>query len=329
MRRVWLLVLTSSILTVFPASTYAQRDRDTYNPGNQTFEVSGQVNFAGTNNPARDVPVRLDRFSGGIVDQVTTDARGRFRFINLQRGFYKVIINAPGFNPLQQEADLTVLFKIYLLFALAKDESNNPNVSTTPEVIDARIPATARDEYSRGRQALARKSLQEATTHFQKAISIYPEFFEAEVSLGTALMDLRDWKNSEAAFLKALAIKTEDPPVMLALGEVYWRQKRFDEAERILLNGLKLDEKNWHGHFTLGRLYWEKGDAMKAGPCVGRTLQLRPDFAEGHLLAGNILLKLGHQQRAQVEYEEYLRLAPKGEFAAATRDLLQKLNGNK
>jgi tetratricopeptide (TPR) repeat protein len=92
------------------------------------------------------------------------------------------------------------------------------------------------------------------------------------------------------------------------------------------LEGLKLDEKNWHGHFTLARLHWEKGEALKAGPCVGRTLQLKPDFAEAHLLAGNILLKVGQPQRAEVEYEEYLRLSPKGEYAAETRTLIEKLH---
>jgi tetratricopeptide (TPR) repeat protein len=90
---------------------------------------------------------------------------------------------------------------------------------------------------------------------------------------------------------------------------------------------LKLEEKNWHGNSTLARLYWDKGDAMKAGPFIGHTLQLKPDFAEAHLLAGNILLRLNQHQRAQVEYEEYLRLAPKGEYAAEARDLLQKLRG--
>jgi hypothetical protein len=61
--------------------------------------------------------------------------------------------------------------------------------------------------------------------------------------------------------------------------EVYWRQRRYDEAEHALIDGLKLDERNWHGHFTLGRLYWDKGDAVRAGPSIGRTLQLKPDFA--------------------------------------------------
>ncbi|PYS59005.1 MAG: hypothetical protein DMF74_22350, partial [Acidobacteria bacterium] len=120
-------------------SVCAQRDRDTYNPGNQSFEVSGQVNIAGTNNTARDVPVRLERFSGGVIDQITTDARGRFRFGNLQRGYYKVIINAPGFAPAQQDADLTLLFKAYLVFNLASTEATNAaRLGTSLDVIDAR-----------------------------------------------------------------------------------------------------------------------------------------------------------------------------------------------
>ena len=312
-------------LALAAGSTYAQRDRDTYNPGNQSFEVSGQVNVANTNGPARDVPVRLERFSGGLVDQINTDARGRFRFANLQRGYYRIIINAPGFGSAQQEADLTLLFRAYLLFVLTRsDETNGTGVSTI-DVIDARIPPHARAEFARGREALSRRNQQEAIAHFQKALYHYPDFFEAHLLLGTAFVDLREWQRGETEFLSALAIKSDNATALLALGEVYWREKRYDEAEKILLEGLKLDEKNWHGHFTLGRLYWDKGQVMKAGPSIGRTLQLKPDFAEAHLLAGNILLRLNQQQRAQTEYEEYLRLAPKGEYATEARDLIQKL----
>ena len=48
------------LILVLLSSSYAQRDRDTYNPGNQTFEVSGQVTVAGSNAAARDIPVRLE-----------------------------------------------------------------------------------------------------------------------------------------------------------------------------------------------------------------------------------------------------------------------------
>lgn len=326
MSRFLFRLLIYSVLILGTTRVYAQRDRDTYNPGNQSFEVSGQVNVAGANDPVRNIPVRLERFSGGLADQISTDTRGRFRFTNLQRGYYKVIINAPGFGPAQQEADLTLLSKAYLVFAITRtDFSNTANPGASLDVIDARIPPDARTEFVRGRAALSKKSEQDAIAHFQRALLIYPEFFEAQLLLATALMDLREWQKAETALLRALQIKSEDATALFALGEIYWREKRYDEAEHSLLDGLKLEEKNWHGNFTLARLYWDKGDAMKAGPFIGRTLQLKPDFAEAHLLAGNILLRLNQHQRAQVEYEEYLRLAPKGEYAAEARDLLQKL----
>jgi len=319
-----LLILPVLLLIAAPAS--AQRDRDTYNPSNQSFEVSGQVNVAERSQAAANVPIRLVRFTGELIDQITTDARGRFRFPNLQRGYYKVIINAPGFAPAQQDADLTLLFKAYLVFNLAStDSTNTTGLGASLDVIDARIPANAREEFARGREALAKKNQQDALVHFRKAISIYPEFFEAELLLGVAFMDLREWPRAETVFQRALEIKSDNAAALLSLGEVYWRERRYDQAEHTLLDGLKLDEKNWHGHFTLGRLYWDKGDAVRAGPAIGRTLQLKPDFAEAHLLAGNILLKLGQQQRAQIEYEEYLRLAPKGEYAAEARSLIGKL----
>ena len=81
-----------ALLFLLVAPAQGQRDRDTYNPSNQSFEVSGQVNLAETGAAAQNIPVRLEKFSGGTIDQMTTDTRGRFRFTNLQRNYYKVVI---------------------------------------------------------------------------------------------------------------------------------------------------------------------------------------------------------------------------------------------
>lgn len=320
-----LRLLTVLVLLLLATTVSAQRDRDTYNPGNQSFEVFGQVNLADSNAPARDVPVRLERFTGGLVDQINTDARGRFRFPNLQRGYYKVVINAPGFSPLQQDADLTVLFKTYHVFSLVDNKPVMLLALTGPGVIDASIPAEARDEFDRGWAALVKKDPQEAITHLQKALELHPKFFDADLLLGTAYVDLRDWAKAELVLRRAIELKPESAVAIISLGEVYWRQKRLRESEDTLLAGLKLDERSWHGHFTLARLYWEMGDIKKTGAPLGKTLQLNPDFAEAHLLAGNVLLKVDQQQRAMLEYEEYLKLAPKGEFAPQARELILKI----
>jgi tetratricopeptide (TPR) repeat protein len=305
----------------------AQRDRETYNVGPQTFEVSGQVKIADSDQSAQNINVRLERFSGGIVDQMMTDSRGRFRFTNLPRGYYKVVINSPGFRPAQQDADLQVVFKAYLLFELVSDPlKSNSGVASVVDVLDVRVPLSARGEFERGRSELAKKNTAEGITHLENAISKYPEFFEARLVLATAFMDLRQWAKAEASLSQALNLRTDDATALLALGEVHWRQKNYPEAEKLLLEGLKVDKKSWHGYFTLARMYWEQGDIAKAAPAIGKTLQLKPDFAPGHLLAGNVLLRVSQRERALMEYQEYLRLEPKGEFAAQTRELIEKLN---
>jgi tetratricopeptide (TPR) repeat protein len=307
----------------FSSPILAQRDRDTYSTAApNSFEVVGQVKLATSGLPGARIPIKLERFGGGLVDQIDTDSTGRFRFGNIQRGYYRVIVNAPGYRPAQQDADLQVMFRAFLVFELTP-ENSTPKVLF--DVIDARAPAEARAEFVRGREALSKKSYEQAVGHLQKAIAIYPEFYEANLLLGTAFMDGRNWQKAETAFQRAVDLKPGSAPAILSLGEVYWRQKRNDEAEKILLAGLKLNDKSWHGYFTLSRLYWDLGDIAKAAPAIGHTLQLKPDFAEGHLLAGNILLRINQRERAIAEYHEYLRLEPKGEFAAQTRELVEKL----
>ncbi len=308
---------------IISSPLFAQRDRDTYSsPSASALEIVGQVRLAENNLPAKRFPVRLERFGGGVIDQIDTDDNGRFRFANLGRGYFKVIVNVPGFQPTQQDADLQVVFRAYLVFELARQN----NQLALIDVIDARAPTEAREALMRGRIALGKKSFEESVVHLQRAIVLYPEFYEAHLLLGTALMDSREWKKAEAAFQRAAQLKPGSAPAVLALGEIYWRQKRNDEAEKTLLAGLKLDEKSWQGHFTLARLYLDQENIAKAGPALGRTMQLRPDFAPAHLLAGNILLKLNQQQRALAAFQEYLRLEPKGEFAAQARQLVDQLS---
>jgi hypothetical protein len=128
---------------------FAQRERDTYSPNSQAFEVTGEVRISDTGVSAVSIPVRLERFSGGLIDQIVTDNRGRFRFPNLQRGYYKIIVNVPGYRPTQQDADLQVVARVYLIFELTSDSSKNSSgLPLLTDVIDARVPAPAREAFN-------------------------------------------------------------------------------------------------------------------------------------------------------------------------------------
>jgi Flp pilus assembly protein TadD len=326
MRRSILRLLSLAVFLLVVPPVFAQRERDTYTGNSLTFEVSGEVRLADSGQAATNVPIRLERFSGGLVDQIVTDSRGRFRFPSLPRGYYKVIINAPGFRPAQQDADLQIISRTFLVFELVSDSTKAAvGLPLLTDVIDARVPAAARQDYENGRAALTKRNYKEGIAFLEKAALEYSNFFEAQMLLGMAFIDLKEWEKAEKAFLRAAEIRPQNATAMIYLGEVYWRMKRNADAERVLQEGLKLDQKSWQGYYTLGRLYWDMGEVVKAGGPIGMTLQLKPELAEAHLLAGNILLRVNQRERALVEYREYLRLAPKGEFVGQVQELMRKV----
>ena len=322
-----LKILFLIIVTNFPAvSTEAQRDNDPLAPGS-FYEVSGQIRSA-DNRPVENVMVRIESSTGALVDQGTADNLGRFRFIRLRPGQYKVFVSATGLTAPPQSVDLSrVSPRVHVLIQLVPETPTFR--AKRAGVVDARVPADARAALEKGSADIAEKKNDEAIVQLQKATRIYPDYYEAHRILGQLYMDLSQWDKAEASFREAVKIDPKAVLALTALGEVYRREKKYDEAQKILEEALKLDNNSWESNFTLGRIYWEKKDIATAGRYVARSIELQPNVAEGHLLAGNIFMRAGLPDNALIEYEEYLRLAPKGEFSAQTQTLVDKLKKNR
>lgn len=290
--------------------------------------VHGQVRYAQGGAPAEYVIVRLESFIGGLVGEERTDRLGKFRFSGLQAAQYVLTIRQQGFREVRQQFDLETSASEYLQLQLVPEKTDAATAGPLPPptLVDASVPAEARAEYEKGRAALlAGGDRAKGLAHLEKAIVIHPKFFEAHLLLGTAYGDAGSWDRAEAQLRRAVEINPKSSHAAFALGEAYRRRKKYDEAAKVIAWGLALDEKSALGHLTLGRVYFEKGDIPAAGRSVGQALRLKPDFADAHLVAGNILLRARQAENALVEYQEYLRLAPAGEFAEQAKQLIQKI----
>lgn len=293
-------------------------------PNKATAEVHGQIRFASGGAHAENVLVRLERFDGGVVAQMVTDRTGKFRFAGLQRIQYVLTVRSQGHKEERRQVDLQTITSDYLFLQLVADKQ--PTATEYTALIDAKVPAEARKEFEQAQEALLKsKKIQDGIRHLEKAIDIYPAFIEAQLLLGSAYMEDHQWKKAEQTLTRALEITQKKAVALFALGEVYRRQKRYAEAEKMLREGIRLEGRSPQGYFELGRVYWDKGEIEKAGPQVGRAIQLKPDFAEAHLLAGNILLRAKQPENALVEFEVYLRLAPDAEFSGQAREVVQKI----
>lgn len=324
MRRITFAIFTiSCILFLSAFSALAQRSSI------EPIEIRGQIRYVG-NAPAENVLVRLESLAGGYVGEERTDRLGKFKFAGLLPIQYLVNIRHPGYQEIRREVNLVMVPVEYLQVQLIADNPASGGATIfSSKLVDANVPPEARKEFEKGLVALLNdKKFDEGISHLEKAIKIYPPFIEAQLRLGAAYMDLHQWDKAEQALKRALEIDPKAVNAHFALGAMYLTQKRFDEAAKVLLRGLEIENRSWQGHFNLGRVYYTRnapGDLVKAARQVAVTLQLNPGFAEAHLLAGNIWVRANHPAEALLEFQEYLRLAPKGEFAAQTRETMQKL----
>ena len=324
MRSSFYLLALVSLLTFVTNSVFAQNESDQSLPGG-SFEITGQVSSPDGRKQIQFVSVRLER-GGALVDQRTTDSTGRFRFSRLNPGSYFISANAPGFKVPSQQVDISRFNpRVHLLLQLVADGETFRTHPSTVGVVNANVPEKARSEFEKGSTALADNKIEEGIVHLERAINLYSDYYEAQELLATAYMKQENWVKASVALHRALQIEPKAVTAMVSLGEVLRRQKKYEDGEKLLQDALALDDKSWLAHYTLGRIYWEKKDLINAGKQIAFTLQLAPEFADSRLLAGNIFVRAHLLENAIVEYEEYLRLDPKGQFAAETRQLVQTL----
>jgi tetratricopeptide (TPR) repeat protein len=319
--------------------TFAQQREGRMEGQPMAGQIVGQVRYADGGKPAYDVLVSCEAYSGGVMGQERTDRSGRFRFEKLGPSQFTVMVRQPGYLPVQETVELATTPTAYVQFTLKPDPNYRGPAITTPGVVEANVPPAAQKEFDKGEAALAtgtKEGIAEAAKHYEQAVTIYPQFVKAQLKLGTTYMDLGQWDKAEQVLRKAVETDPKTVNALLALGEIYLHQKKDEEAEKVLLQGLAIEDRSYQGHLTLARVYWDMGlkfkdeaqwrpPMEKAYTHVNEALKLNPDLAQAHLVKGNLFLKVRRAQDAVHEFEEYLRLDPKGPFAEQTRANVEKI----
>lgn len=298
--------------------------------------IEGEVRYPGSNQPVLEAHVECSG-TGGISSQMT-GRNGKFYF-RVSPGSYNVSVRVPGYQEDIRSVVLTDVNASEYLYVKLRAIPSGTIKTPNPPIVDAAIPAAAQKEFEKAEAAMAagnKESIPEAIRHYQQAVTLYPKFVQAQLKVGTAYMDLGDWGKAEEMLKKTIESDPKAANAYFALGETYLRQKKDAEAEKILLEGLVIEDHSFQGHLALARVYFDmalksKEEAQarplleKAYDQVNQSLKLNSDFADAHLVKGNLLLRVRRAADAQHEFEEYLRLYPKGPYAEQTRSVVEKI----
>jgi len=189
----------------------------------------------------------------------------------------------------------------------------------------AQIPPAARKEFEAGKRRMDAHDAAGSVPHFQKAIALYPQYAEAYQLLGVVHLENGKLQEAEPELQKATDIEPNLSTAHFALGVCRNLMAKYAEAETALLRGLELDPEAADGHYELAKTYWVLQRVPDSETHAKKAVTLKPDLAGAHILLGDIDLHKRDAQGALKEYQEGLRLDPKGPMAEGTQVMVKKI----
>jgi Flp pilus assembly protein TadD len=258
------------------------------------------------------------------------DLDGSYKFKNLRPGIYSLIVAVPLIG------EMTRTIEIGHSFADSKGRVTlnltfDSKPDTTAKTISAAalsIPSSAKTEYRRAQDCLARNDTPNAIAHLKKAVELAPQFSVALNNLGTIAYQARKYEEAASYFRQALEQEPNDYAPLVNLGGALLSIGRMQESLQYNLLAVKARPEDALAHAQLGQSHFFLGQFDMAEVELKKAKALDPaHFSYPQLVLAEIYAQKQNPSSAIVELEEFLKLHPDSERAPGLRILIQKLRG--
>jgi tetratricopeptide (TPR) repeat protein len=289
--------------------------------------IHGRVNYA-NGSPVEGALVQLMPSAGGISQEAQTDKTGKFEFPGLSPSRYTVTVSMPGFMDSSNDFDMSITSSNYDMVTLRPKlgAAGAAPPSGVLAVLPADMPEAAKNEFNDGYNIVTSgKDLGKAIPHFKKVIETYPNYAPTYLLLGTAYV--RTDKNDDAVgpLQKAIELDPKSADAYTVLGEVYNEQKKFPDAEKELVKAIELSPASFDAQYQLGRADFAEQKFPEAHDHLEAALKANPNSADAHIMMGNAMLRLRNAEGALQEYQQGVKLDPKGPMAGPANQMIARI----
>jgi len=150
----------------------------------------------------------------------------------------------------------------------------------------------------------------EAIPHFQEALRIKPEDYDALLNIGVISAKEGNLDAAASLFARVLRFKPDYAEAHANLGITLMQKGNLDEAVSHLREAIRLMPANPDNYFALGKILSKKGNLDEALIDYSRALQIKPDYAEVHNNMGIILARKGKLDEAISHFRQALQIRP-------------------
>jgi tetratricopeptide (TPR) repeat protein len=170
--------------------------------------------------------------------------------------------------------------------------------------------ATAQTLYQQGVGLLQSKQYGKAVEALQQAVTLLPDFVDAQIQLGVALLKVGQPLQSLSAMKQAVKLAPADAKAYIGLGNANDALQRYAEAIEAYKTASKLNPKLFSAYHNLGNDYLKTGRVQAAADAYGQALQLEPDNLSSRAGLGSAYIRLGRTEEGLTQLREVVRRNP-------------------
>lgn len=305
-------------------------------PAQQYGSIVGEVHVNKGEFPGR-LQVEL-QLHGSPINTVYTDEQGKFGFSPLGNNQYHLIIRDERFYPVDERVVLdlsissTQMVQLHLTPRedvkkddLAKRGGSNPYM-VDPAEYRRHFPKKSVKEFQKGVDADAKGKREEAIGHYEKAISLSPDFYPAHNNLGSAELARSNFAAARREFEQVVKLNQSDATAYFNLANVCTVTNQLPDARHFLEEGLRRQPESGFGKFLLGSLDLREGRLKEAETALREAIQLSPTMTQARLQLVNLLLQDNRKQDAIAQLRDFISTFPADPFAPRATQLLRKLD---
>jgi tetratricopeptide (TPR) repeat protein len=285
--------------------------------------ISGRVSYP---NGAAAEFVRVQLWSDMIAfrTETNTDKQGKYIFQGVPNSTYHLLIEHVGYQDVQRNIDISMSGMAYEDIVLKpKPGTKPPDAAALPATIDARIAAItpdAKKEFDAGQKAMGSNDAAGAMQHFQKAVTLYPQYAEAYGAMGFVQMQAAqkaaDLQAAEASELKAISIDKDIPNFYYILGLSRAMMGNTPAAEEPFTTLVTKDPTNPDGHFELAKTEFALNKFPDAELHARKAIELKEKNPGVQVVLAYALLRQQKAPEAKAAFQQYLKLDPNSPMKA-------------
>jgi len=287
-----------------------------------------------------DMYVELQNDAGSTLSTQRSSPLGRFTFVGLSPGSYRVRVLPSGKNFLEQSQDLQFIPSIsgrsdetqFIEFYMRVDKRfTQQTIFSSPDVVYYQdVPDGAKKLYRSGIESLDQKN-DKGLADLESAVAAFPMYFDALSRLGKEYAFRKQYDKAYPLLLRAIDINARSYSSYYVLGYSFYKMNQIPAAIKAAEASTILQPNAADAHVLYGTTLRIHGDFQDAEKELKKAIAVsKGQNAQAHWQMALLLNRLNRNGEAADELEVYLKLAPPGDADKKTaQDLVAKLRGAK